>query len=177
MATPPDLNKTLSSVYNIHAINIISSTSISTKATTMIKHLTTEPQQDAKSTICKLTARSNVANKLISIVEIAKREILASSSRSDARHDGGSLYQYSALGSEMVTLKPPTTEKKTARQEGLTADGDVEAAVATNNNNDDDEDAFEVMKGPEQKEKIRAVPVLTVYLSRVSVKELKKAYG
>ncbi|KAG4430816.1 hypothetical protein IFR05_013693, partial [Cadophora sp. M221] len=48
----------------------------------------------------------------------------------------------------------------------------------------EDEEAFEVMKTPferalesEGKSKVRAMPVMSMYLSRVRIEGLRKAYG
>lgn len=140
----------LAAKYDLTKINIISSTQISKAASRILKTLA-QNSPDNKHPIVALTAKARVANKLISIVEIAKRDL---TSRKLA------LYQYTALGSEMVEIS-----KKTASSKG--DEGDEES-----------DDAFEAVAASDVPvTKMREMPVLTIYLSTVSVKELKVAHG
>jgi hypothetical protein len=140
--TTPDL----SAKYAVLQLSVISSSSISNRTTSLIRHVKSRPE-DNKPAIVALHAKAPVVNKLISIIEIAKREM---------KDNGQKIYQYNALGSELIQSTPaarPATE-----QDAMS----------------DDEPAFEK---PEQKTTVRNVPTMTTYLSLTSVKELKQAYG
>lgn len=116
-------------------------TQISAKVTAVTAKL-----KDAKRTILILSAQARNANKLISIVEISKRQLQ------------GQVYQYTALSSE-------TTE--------------IEQRVPSipGHDSDDSEKVFVPIEiEPVFMKKQRAVPVLTVYLSNYSVKELRQEY-
>ncbi|KEQ93427.1 hypothetical protein AUEXF2481DRAFT_6936 [Aureobasidium subglaciale EXF-2481] len=127
-------------------LSVISSTSISNRTTALIAHIKSTPA-DEKPAVVALKAKAPVANKLISIVEIAKREL---------KEAGTNIYQYNALGSELIESKPATKD---------TTD---DAALP------DEEPAFQHV---EQKTTVRNVPVMTAYLSLVPIKELRDAHG
>lgn len=152
---------TLETKYGLIRINIASSSQISSLTAKVIASLEEDSEQSEKPTIVIMTAKSRVASKLISIVEIAKRELEAK---------GVKCFQYSAVSSQMVELPDRSKDgqkKDDARSMGATADDEIS------------DDAFEVMgdEKPAGGTKIRALPVLTVYLAKASVKELKNAYG
>lgn len=136
----------LSAKYTLLQLSVISSSSISNRTTSLITHIKSTPA-DSKPAVVALHAKAPVANKLISIVEIAKREL---------KKDGQRFYQYNALGSELVQSTP--APKDAVDQDAMS----------------DDEPAFEKT---EQKSTVRSVPTMTVYLSLASVKELRQAYG
>ncbi|THY53104.1 hypothetical protein D6C98_05023 [Aureobasidium pullulans] len=140
--TTPDL----SAKYTLLTLSVISSSNISNRTKSLIEHVKSTPA-DNKPAIVALHAKAAVANKLISIVEIAKR---------DLKEGGRKIYQYNALGSELIELKPAT--KDAANDDAVS----------------DEEPAFEKI---EQKTTVRNVPIMTTYLSLVPVKELKDAYG
>lgn len=146
----------LESKYNVISLNVISSSQISNRTTLVIKHLTTELAESSKPVLCRLHAKSDVASKLISITEIAKRELHAKNIK---------VYQYSGLSSEITTWKPKANIKDMFKDPTM-----VEADAAEER----EEDTFQTMP---QKEKIRSVPVLTVYLATKSIKDLKAALG
>ncbi|SMY29611.1 unnamed protein product [Zymoseptoria tritici ST99CH_1A5] len=157
---------------------------------------------DAKNqvTIVALTAPNpRAAGKLISIVEIVKREL---ESRKEASEVGGEVkakgkgwWQYTQLKS--VVLEVPRERKRKGKAGGEEAQARAEKAGVEDD--EEEEDAFEVMdsakmsakrkRGGEESEKTgeaeernsttkkRAMPVLTVYLSTTPVKELKMAFG
>ena len=140
--TTPDL----SAKYTLLTLSVISSSNISNRTKSLIEHVKSTPT-DNKAAIVALYAKAAVANKLISIVEIAKR---------DLKEGGQKIYQYNALGSELIELKPAT--KDAANDDAVS----------------DEEPAFEKI---ERKTTVRNVPIMTTYLSLVPVKELKDAYG
>jgi len=147
-------HSSLESKYNVIHLSVISSSQISNRASLVIKHLNTEHNEGSKLLICRLEAKSDVASKLISIVEIAKRDLHAKNIK---------VYQYTSLNSELTTRKPKTTTENIDSTS-------IEHSAAEQR----EDDAFQTMPG---KEKIRAVPLLTVYLAGKSIKDLKTAFG
>ncbi|CAD0091412.1 unnamed protein product [Aureobasidium vineae] len=137
----------LSAKYTVLQLSVISSSSISNRTTSLIAHIKSTPG-DSKPAIVALHAKAPVANKLISVVEIAKR---------DLKENGLKVYQYNSLGSELIQSTPSATKDATNQD-----------AVS------DDEPAFEKI---EQRTAVRNVPTMTTYLSLVPIKELKQAYG
>jgi hypothetical protein len=127
-------------------MSIISSSHIQQKVTRTLEVLA-----PGTARVVKLHARGGAAAKMISVVEIAKREM--------ARY-GGEWFQYSMVGQVVDEQK---------------VKGEVEER-------DGEEEGFETMKTPferanEGRAKVRASPVMTVYLSRVRIEELRKACG
>lgn len=103
-------------------------------------------------------AKAKAAGKLISVVEVVKREISG---------EGGVWFQYNGLGEGIAGV---ARDKEDAGEEGDVEMEDVE------------EEGFEKMKtrierAIEGTEKVRSVPVMTVYLSRVRIEALRGAYG
>lgn len=139
---PPDL----SAKYTVLQLSVVSSSSISNRTTSLISHIKSTPA-NSKPAVVALHAKAPVANKLISIVEIAKREL---------KESGQKVYQYNALSSELVQSTP--APKNAEDQDAMT----------------DEEPAFEEIH---QKSTVRNVPTMTTYLSLASIKELKQAYG
>jgi hypothetical protein len=169
---------TLSETHTIIHLSIQSNTQISAKATNVISKLSpttqekdsskTDTDPNTKPPLIILRAQSRWASKLISIVEIAKRNL-------ESPDSGVKVLQYSSLSSEMVEIerKPKT--------KGLGAplpEGEGEGS--------DDEGAFQTMGASaptassgqdEGGMKKRAVPVLTVYLATRPVKALRSEFG
>ena len=143
MATPVDESR-LEEKHNLLRLSVLSSHAISNRTTAVVKHLAAASSDDDKIAICALRAKAHVANKLVSIIEIAKRELTSS---------GIDIYQYNNLASEIAPLKE---RDDTSRALDTTGDGD--------------DDAFQTMEKPN---KIRATPVLTIYLAKTSIRELK----
>ncbi|KAH0338021.1 hypothetical protein KCU81_g7838, partial [Aureobasidium melanogenum] len=136
----------LSAKYTLLQLSVNSSSSISNRTTSLIAHVKSTPA-DSKPAIVALHAKAPVANKLISIVEIAKREL---------KENGIKVYQYNALGSELIETTPATQDA--TNQDAMS----------------DEEPAFEKV---DQRSTVRNVPTMTTYLSLASIKELKQAYG
>lgn len=139
-------------------LSVRSSTQISSRTAAIRSRLTAEHQPSEKPVVVSLTARAAVASKLISIVEIAKRDLVSK---------GVKIYQYNALTSEMLDIAREPKKKATG------SDGPVKEGAE----NDDSDDAFETMGAPTDATKRRDAPVMTIYLSTMPVKELKAAYG
>lgn len=145
--------------YELVKLNVASGTQVSTRTADVINNLS-KTSSAGEPIIVSLTTRSRNANKLISIVEIAKREL-------KGRDISG--FQYNALSSETVQI-----ERKQKPPNGTAAS----PTNAEENDEDVSDDAFEAMgekvaDGPKQ----RVIPVMTTYLSTTSINELKARYG
>jgi hypothetical protein len=166
----PSIPNDLATTHEITSINIISSTQIQKKVTQTLTTLSSYPTiPPAKTPLVILRAKAPVASKLITIAEIAKREI---------GKGGGKWFQYNKLEGITVEVERKESPKKDGRGEaGVKNGGDEEEGQ-----DGEEGDRFEVMKTPfersiEGKVKIRETPVMTLYLSRVRVDSLRRAYG
>jgi hypothetical protein len=156
--------KTLAEHHEIIHISCQSNTQISAKATKIISALSapTEPTTTTntkKSALIILTAHSRWANKLISIVEIAKRDLEAK---------GVKVFQYNALSSEIVEVERKPRPKGVGAAPAVTEDGDGS-----------EDEAFQTMGAGEEEGgvKKRSVPVMTTYLTTQAVKALRVEFG
>ncbi|OBT63924.1 hypothetical protein VE03_05998 [Pseudogymnoascus sp. 23342-1-I1] len=160
ITTTPLLHTSLTpTTHTIHATQIITSTKMQTKISTLLTQLRSFSfsAPAAKPVIVIAWAKAKAAGKLVSVVEVVKREIAG---------EGGVWFQYNGLG-EGVGGVPREGE------EGEEGEGEEGA---------EQEEGFEKMKtrierAIEGTEKVRSVPVMTVYLSRVRVEALREAYG
>lgn len=152
-------DSSLSGGYDLVTFGVAGGTRISSRTSAVVGKLSTNSSDgETKSTVVALTAASKAAGKLISIVEIAKRELVAR---------GFKVYQYNALSSRMTEIP-----RRTKRAQ------DGEVPVAANAEASESDDAFEAMGAVQETgTKKRNVPLMTVYLSTASVKELKTAFG
>jgi hypothetical protein len=157
----PPIYGDLASTYSINSISILTSSKISKKTTSVLEKLSQYPTiPPAKPVLVFLHSKAVGASKLITIVEIAKREVAAK---------GGKWFQYNALSQVMEERK--REEGKGEEKDGMDLDEE-----------EDEKDSFEVMKTPferavEGTPKIRAVPIMATYLSRVRIESLRKRYG
>ena len=151
------IDSSIDTKYDVLRLGVISSNSITSRTAVLLKHLNQAPL-DAKTPIASLRAQAAVASKLISAVEIAKRDLYAR---------GLKTYQYSDLSFE--TVKCNSVRKRGA---GNTKPGNDGTFVEEKE--DEEDGTFEVMGKDRESEDM---PVLTVYLSLVPVKELRDAYG
>jgi hypothetical protein len=159
--------------YTVATLNIISSTKIQAKVArtldTVLKRFSfTGP---AKPNIVMLYAKAPVASKMITIIEIVKREVESA---------GGKWYQYNRLDTEVNVYSRKAAGAKTGNE---VVDGNMEVDVEKNGGESSDEEpAFETMKTTVEKvtgegSKSRVMPVMCIYLSRVRIEKLKAAYG
>ncbi|KAI2639003.1 hypothetical protein GGS26DRAFT_370079 [Hypomontagnella submonticulosa] len=151
------------SKYETQVHSVISSSKIQKKVTAVLQHLTLPTPN--KSNVAILRAKAADTGKLVSIAEIAKREL---EKRTD---DGRIWFQYIALGEEL---------KERPRDEGNTIIEETKLDGGSDGDHDDDD--FEIMKTPferaiEGQPRLRGVPIISLFLSRVSIEELKKRYG
>lgn len=195
---PPHL-LSLQARYDISTMSIISSSKIETKVKTLLARLEnfSWANKDGKPAIVVLSAKAAVAGKMVSVVEIAKREIETQKAK---------WWQYSRVYGQITELKEKPGkgpkggktlfewENERARKEDAGPNDMGEEAqdstMADVEGVDEvEEDAFEPVgqngdethvtptEMIEARKKIRAVPVMTIYMSRVPVVELKQAYG
>ena len=144
------LEAALEAKYDVGKHRVISSTHISDRTAGIVARLTSESPPGEKPAVVCLTAQAKVASKLISVIEITKRELASR---------GLKCYQYNAMSSQLMDV--PRSTRKPAKAAGES----------------DSEDAFETMGASEPETKKRNVPLMTVYLSRMSIKELRTEYG
>jgi hypothetical protein len=150
--------ETLAEHHNIIRISCQSNTQISAKATRIISSLSApkDAENASKPALAILVAQSRWVNKLISIVEIAKR---------DLESKGIKVFQYNALSSEIVEI-----ERK-PRPKGVGAAANEKSDVS-------DDEAFQTIgAGEETGMEKRAVPVMTTYLTTQPVKALRSELG
>lgn len=147
-------NASLQASHNLVHLNVSSAHQISNRTSAVISRLSPseQPSDGQKTVVVTLTAKAKAAGKLISIVEIAKREL---------KNEGVKCFQYTALSSALIDVKRrPKGDKRDAVGE------------------DESDDAFETMgEVKESATKKRSVPIITIYLSRTSVKELRVDFG
>ena len=146
--------------HHLLALPIASGSRIAPRASSTIAHLTTAPPDPAKPPLVRLAAPAPAANKLISVVEIAKRHLAA---------HGRTVYQYNALSS---VLGAP---RRAARVGATRTGGDGEDDGG--GEDDADADAFQTIGTTRPQAPQRLVPVLTTYLSLCPVHELRRLYG
>ncbi|KAI1112683.1 hypothetical protein F5Y14DRAFT_252546 [Nemania sp. NC0429] len=181
--------------YEVQLQSVISSSGIRQRVSAMLRYLTppaqsssTEPTPDvvnSKTRVSILRAKSADAGKLVSIAEIAKREIEKEPLVGDGAVGGeagrgqgsetGRWFQYIALGEELQQ-KPRAGDDTVIEETVLRGPG------ADEEDGEEDDDQFEVMKTPfersiEGRPLVRGVPVMSLFLSRSSIEELKRRYG
>ncbi|KAI0095515.1 hypothetical protein F4814DRAFT_185456 [Daldinia grandis] len=148
----------LESKYDIHVHSIISSSKIQKKVVSILRHLARPAT--SKTNVIVLRAKAPDTGKLVSIAEIAKREL-------EKQADNARIwFQYIALGEEI---------KEIPRRDGNTI---IEETKLGDTGDDD----FETMKTPFEREiegqpRWRGIPVMSLFLSPVPIEELKKRYG
>ncbi|KAH9811169.1 hypothetical protein Tdes44962_MAKER05902 [Teratosphaeria destructans] len=142
--------------FNVLKLSVHQSSQISDRTSNIISKLTSVAGAGEKPALVCLTAKSRAASKLISIVEIARREL-------QTRHVR--CYQYNVLTSELVHV--PRDPKKQACDDHVNGD----------EQSDESDAAFETMGAPVGDTKKRSVPLMTVYLSQQPVRELRNQYG
>ena len=198
----------LSTKYNFTTMSILSSARISDKVEKLLLRVGDFSFADTKTKpgVVILHAKSEVASKMVSIVEIARQEI---------ERDKGKWWQYSKLDGKIAELKVKSVKLRNGentlsewqkKRAGGVVQGIEEAAGETGRasekvEHDHDlvdadeemEEAFETIVDPKEAaeaadqgvehtgndsgRKVRAIPVMTVYFARVPVPGLKELYG
>ncbi|TQS35191.1 hypothetical protein Golomagni_04395 [Golovinomyces magnicellulatus] len=159
------LPKTLSDHYDLKLLNISSASKIHAKVTQALGVLASFPVvTGSKNAVVLLRAKPNACGKMISIVEIVKREISSTMQ--------GKWYQYNVLDhtpEESNTFPKNAKEKTQIAEEGNDID-DVNKEKSENNNASFEKAIFGVSN-------VKAQPVMSIYLSRVRIEELRKKHG
>ena len=168
----PAITKELAHSFDLRITSIISSSQIQKKVKGVLELLSTSvnDNKSSKSQIVVLHSKAAPASKLITIAEIAKREL---------GKEGGVWYQYSVIGELMTERKENGTKKSSGSPPWKNT---VEEEESMNLDGEADEESFETMKTPferaiEGKPKIRVAPTLTIYLSKVRIEKLRDLYG
>ena len=166
-----------------------------------------------KPRVSILRARASDAGKLVSIAEIAKRELEKPDPDRGTSDEGAAeeqrWFQYIALGEEINQIprdgdksngkgkgksgkrdqeqKSIVEDTMVRRNRGGAGDDDTEVGNGdgddgADNDSEDDDDDFETMKTPmeraiEGRPRLRGTPVMSIFLSRVSIEALKKQFG
>ncbi|CAD6585963.1 MAG: hypothetical protein ASARMPRED_002358 [Alectoria sarmentosa] len=200
---PPQVRH-LRSNYDVTTMSILSSAKIAEKVKILLLRVEKFSFADPKSKpgIVVLYAKSEVASKMISIVQIARQDI---------EHNKGKWWQYSKLDVQTAELKTKPVKRKGSGKtlskwqkeragggskevkevggERERASEDVQHEHEVADGDEEMEDAFESMLNPKEADpgakqsgngrggKIRAIPVMTIYFARVPVPGLKELYG
>ena len=180
--------------YDFKAMSIISSSKIKQKTHTLLAHLERSGVADthAKPEVIVLHSKAPAASKMVSIVEIAKREI---------QKGEGKWWQYSKLHGVEEEVKEKQRkecgktildceEKQAARAEDSIGEtGKTKQGTETAKDEVEEDDGFEMMEEKERiprvpglgdiegRKKIRAVPIMTIYMSRIQIPEFKDHFG
>ena len=161
--------------HEVTTMSILSSAHVQQKVTRVLEKLATFPHvPPAKPSVVTLHSKASVASKMITVAEIAKREIAK---------QGGKWFQYCKVESIMEQKKEGQNE---AKMKVMKATKDEENSMdvpeADEPESEEETEAFETMKTPferaiEGRPKLRAVPVMTLYLARIRIDSLRKLYG
>jgi hypothetical protein len=175
----------LTKKYNFAIMSISSGSKIERNAQTLVKHLSrfSFADRDPRPGIVVLKARASCASKMISITEIAKRDI-------EAEGQGGKWFQYSRVSGELVQMPRNTSSQSDIQTTGIFSSSNSSGAKETQNGdqvidlereveskNQEDVVPPERLQSRRDKSKVRAMPVLTLYMARVSIPELKEEFS
>ncbi|KAK0108329.1 hypothetical protein ONS95_003144 [Cadophora gregata] len=172
----------LETTHTVTTMSIISSSNINKKVSRILELLSEKPSggEGKKHAVVMLYAKAPVVSKVVSVAEIVKREIA---------REGGKWFSYCVVQEVMGERKERAKEKVIRTDKATRASGKEELAENSNEDEgqegeEDEEEAFEVMKTPferalevEGKPKVRAMPVLSLYLSRIRIETLRMKYG
>lgn len=200
---PPELRH-LADQYEFFTMSILSSARIESRVRNLLARVQKFNFADtkAKPGIVILHAKADVASKLCSIVEVAKKQITM---------EKGKWWQYTKLHGELLELKPRRIEctrgiKTTSQRGKVPAAGGIDSPKATNGSRKDsatgkggdiadekeeeiEEEPFEVMTDPKPREqeanqsqsgngkKVRNTPIIIIIFAMVPVPGLKELYG
>ncbi|KAI9739428.1 MAG: hypothetical protein M1818_005116 [Claussenomyces sp. TS43310] len=165
--TPSAALGDLSFTHDVTSMNIISSSKVEAKVTRILDVLSSFSfAPTSKPSIVLLCAKASTASKMITIVEIAKRELALKGLR---------WYQYNRLEQTMAEKRAEKVTTIWGREVAADLDEDLDMTAKSDS-------AFETLKTPleraiEGRPKVRAIPFMSIYLSRVPVEKLMAAYG
>jgi len=199
---PPELRH-LADQYEFSTMSILSSARTESRVRNLLARVQRFNFADtkAKPGIVILHAKADVASKLCSIVEVAKKQITM---------EKGKWWQYTKLHGELLELKPRRTEgtgdaRTISKRSKVPAARGTEISKATNESakgsatgqgrdsadekDEVEEEPFEVMTDPISRDqaanqsqsgngkKIRNTPIITIIFAMVPVPGLKELYG
>lgn len=166
----PPLFGDLANLHDVLIVSAISSSKIQKKTTAVLKHLAAYPAvPPAKPALVLAHSKADTTAKLITIIEIAKRDIGTS---------GGKWFQYNVVYQVMEQQKEKEKKKDGEKDKGTAKVDDDEHEEGE----DDEDEQLETMKTPferaiEGQPKVRAIPHMAIYLSRIRIESLGKKYG
>ncbi|KXJ95072.1 hypothetical protein Micbo1qcDRAFT_230408 [Microdochium bolleyi] len=177
--------------YAVQIQSVLSSSKMQKKVASVLRHLSgpaaggeggagEEVSQPENLRVVVLRAKACDAGKLVSIAEIAKREIEKSGGRGGV---GGTWYQYVSVGEELEQRERAGPGHTSVVEESVVDGGSGrDENDADEEGGDDDEDDFEIMKtrferAIEGKPLVRGVPVMALFLSRAPLDELRRRFG
>jgi hypothetical protein len=162
----PPVDDTWKQAFRIEEMNIITSSNIQKKVTRAVGVIM-DGAAVKSSAVVKLHAKGPATAKMITVAEITKRQIGLAKEK---------WFQYNKVEQVMAERKEGEgidggNKKKEKEKEGVDGKED-----------EDGDDTFETMKTPferanEGRPKVRAVPAMTIYISRTRIEELRKSYG
>lgn len=181
--TSADDSKALESVeakFQVQIHSVISSSKIQKKVTSVLRHLTaSDTPAEEGPRVSVLRAKAPDAGKLVTIAEIAKRELSAQKEGGT----GGRWFQYIGLGEQAKEGSKEVDRK-------IAVDNTISSDKAQDEDDPGDEDepvepqdgTTTATKTPferaiEGRPKKQVVAMMSLFLSRVSIDELKKQYG
>ena len=159
--------KDLVQKYSFARMSIKSNSKINTKVKNLLAHMSrfSFTDTDPKPGIIVIDARASDAAKMLSVIEIAKREI-------EAGERSGKWFQYSRVSSELTKIP---RQLKNASNQMDDDDARDQDGVRSKDKGDTLASKDPATGGPHIK--LRAIPVLTIYMTRISIPELKQEYG
>lgn len=181
----------LETTHTVTTMSIISSSNINKKVSRILELLSEKPGEGGddrkgmgregegkRRAVVMLYAKAPVVSKVVSVAEIAKREIA---------REGGKWFSYCVVGEvvgEKIEKQKSGERKGQIQKAGSEGKEDGNQIEEDIEDEEDEEEAFEVMKTPferalevEGKPKVRAMPVMSLYLSRVRIDALRVIYG
>lgn len=188
---PPEFEH-LQNKFHFTTMSILSSSKIEQKVRNLLSRTQNSEMTDdgTKTGVVVLCAKGGSIAKLVSIVEIAKRTIAA---------EGGKWFEYTSLNGEITNMTEKKSKKikagKTIRQwekgnaddQRAGAEGQQDVTMSEDplrvTYEDDEEAAFQtmgrrqIMAYDKNPNKIRILPQMTTYMSRVPIAGLKSFFG
>ncbi|KAL9040023.1 MAG: hypothetical protein Q9214_004641 [Letrouitia sp. 1 TL-2023] len=167
--------------YNVATISIISSSSINAKIRSLLFHFEqgSASKTSSQQRVVVLRAKAKVASKLITVVEIAKKEIESKK---------GEWWQYSnvtARYENFTKVEWPLDDQKEPVNRSKEPQKDAKPLLDNNSARtlDDSQDEFEEMSlidpgsRVQGQNKLGAVTILTIFLASTSIPKLKELFG
>jgi len=166
----------LSDSHKLTTMSIITSSSIEKKVTKILETLASFSfaASVARPNVILIYSKGPSASKMVTVIEIAKREIAQA---------GGKWYQYNGVeGSKVVQKGKALGAHNNDGEDAMEVDGDGTAEGDLELEEGTTDFTFETMKTPferaiEGRPKVRVVPLMTIYLSRVRIDCLRRSYG